>query len=160
MDTIRQWVITVSVVSVISGVLMSLLPKSNNKNLFRSIAGVIMIYTFLQPLIGTQSLKINISDYLSDNYSISESIDEYADLSIISSAEKAIENLLTQEAEKLKISCSFTCRCKVENEKIHINSITVKPKPDENSIKKIYEIADSLAIERNAIVFEGENDEY
>ncbi len=160
MGTIKQWVITVSTVSIISGILISVLPKSTQKTLFKSIVSVLMIYAFLLPIVKAQKIKFNIDDYLSDNYRISNDANEYALLSIVSSAEKAIENLLDEEAEKQKINCKFICKCEVTDDAITVKKLTVKPEQNKFDVKKIYEIADSFGINTEVIVFEGENNEH
>ena len=68
MDKIRQWTLTISAVSVISGVLVSLMPKCSNKNLYKVISVIILIYAFMQPFTGTMGINFNLTDYLSDNY--------------------------------------------------------------------------------------------
>ena len=99
MDNIKQWVVTLSAISIISGVLISLLPKSSHKTLYKSLSAIIMVYAVLQPLTYTKKLQLNIDDYLYENYSISNSLDDYAISSVVDSAETAIENLFIEEAE-------------------------------------------------------------
>ena len=99
MNEIRQWVLTISAVSIISGILISLVPKSSHKNLYKTITGLVLVYTFFQPFIDSKDIDFNINDYLFYNYSVSENADKYAQASIIRSAEKAIEEILIEEEE-------------------------------------------------------------
>ena len=156
MDNIKQWVVTLSAISIISGVLISLLPKSSHKTLYKSLSAIIMVYAVLQPLTYTKKLQLNIDDYLYENYSISNSLDDYAISSVVDSAETAIENLFIEEAEKLEIDCNFQCSCEEKNNKITVTKLTVTPKLTPEDIEEIYNIAKSLGVNTEVIVFEGE----
>ena len=160
MDKISQWTLAVSAVSAICGVLVSLLPKSSNKNLYKVITVIILIYAFLQPFIGTKGIDFNISDFISDNYSVSGDIDKYALSSILNSAEKAIEELFYEEAQKFNIDCKFKCECIISDEKISVEKIIIDTKLNESEINQIEDIAKSLGLERNIIYYMGEDDEH
>ena len=156
MNEIRQWVLTISAVSIISGILISLVPKSSYKNLYKTITGLVLVYTFLQPFIDSKDIDFNINDYLFDNYSVSENADKYAQASIIRSAEKAIEEILIEESEALEIECSFKCSCKIKGEELIVEQISVKSKSyklDKNSIE---ELAEKFGFDKTVLVFEGE----
>ena len=156
MDEIKQWVLTISAVSIVSGVLISVLPKSSHKNLFKTITGIVLIYSAITPILGADGIDFNIEDYLVDNYSVSENIDKYALSSVVDSAEKAIEDIMLREAANNNIECRFSCGCVIENDKILPNKIIVTPKPSEDDMNKIILIAENLGFDKNAISFEGE----
>ncbi len=156
MDNIKQWVVTLSTISIISGVLISLLPKSSHKTLYKSLTAIIMVYAVLQPLTYTKKLQLNIDDYLYENYSISNSLDDYAISSVVNSAETAIENLFIEEAEKLEINCNFQCSCEEKNNEITVTKLTVTPKLTPEDKEEIYNIVKSLGVNTEVIVFEGE----
>ena len=160
MDTVRQWAITVSAVSIICGVLTSLLPKSSHKTLYKTIASILMVYTFLQPMMHGEDFEFSINDYLSENYSVSNNIDEYALSSVVNSAEKAIENLFIQEAEKINIDCSFRCVCQAINNKISVSKLIVTSNDNTDISNEIYKIANLLEINSEVIIFEGETNEH
>ena len=156
MEKIRQWAIIISSVTIISGTLVSLLPKGSHKNLYKTIIGIILLYTFIQPVMGGNDIDFNIQNFLVDNYEVSENIDKYALSSMIGSAESAIEKLLKDEAAKKNIECGFTCRCEIKNEKMVVEEITVKGATGEN-YQTIKEIILDIGISEAIINFEGEN---
>lgn len=160
MNDIRQWVLTISTVSIISGAVVSLLPKSSHKNLYKVITVIIMVYAFIQPFAGSKGVDFRINDYLSDNYSVSREIDKYAVSSIVDSAEKAINNLLSEESAVLSKKYTYKSKCKIVDEQIIVEKITVLPKPDENDLMKIEEIAEHLGFDSKVIVYEGDGNEY
>lgn len=159
MDKIKQWSLTVSAISILSGVLISLLPKSSHKNLFKTITGIILIYAVMQPIIGGSGVNFKIGEFISDNYTVSENIDKYARSSIVDSAEKAIENLLSEEAAKIEVNCKFKCRCKIEDNKIKVELISVTPALDTEDAEKIRNISETMGFDKDIIIFEGEKNE-
>lgn len=159
MDKIKQWTLTVSAISIISGILLSLLPKSMNKSYFKVIASIIIIYAVLQPFIGSNSIDFKIDDFLKDNYQVSENLDKYAISSMISSAERAIEDLYSEKAESYGIDLTFECECIIKNDEIAVKKITVYPIPDSNEIELIEEWSETFGFDKSIVIFEGENNE-
>lgn len=160
MDKIKQWTLTISAVSIISGIIYAVLPRDTNKNFFKAIVSIIIIYTALQPLIGTKSIDFRISDYLKDNYQVSESIDKYALSAMINSAEKAIEDLLAEKSQVLEMSVDFRCRCYEENNEIMVEEISVSSETGEYDYEKIENLIESLGFDKGVIVYEGESNEH
>ena len=74
MKDIKQWAIMISAVSIISGVLISILPKSSHKNLFKTITGILLLYSAITPILGAGGIDFNIKEYLDDNYAVSEAL--------------------------------------------------------------------------------------
>ncbi len=159
MDKIRQWTLTVSAVSIMSGVLISALPKSMHKNYFKLITSIILIYVLMQPLLGKNIIDFNISDFLNDNYKVSENIDKYAMSSMINSAEKAIEDLFYTKAEENNIECRFECDCALSNDEIAVKRIKVTPDLNEAERQIIENWSVSLGFDISIVAFEGENNE-
>ena len=156
MDKIRQWTFTISTVSIISGLLLSVVPKSSQKNLFKVIIAIVLIYAVLQPAINSKGVDFRIDDFLSDNYQVSESLDKYALSSIIKSAEKAIEDVLQDKAEALNINCRFECDCEMINEEIVVKQINIYSSESSESLSRISEIISGLGLDSSYIVFKGE----
>ena len=139
MDEVKKWAVTVSAVSIISGVVSSLLPNNTYKNLFRFVAGVVLVYAVLQPLIGRNSIDFNIGDFLKENYEVSENIDKYAQNAMVDSSEKAIEDMFLDYAKSNGADLKIDCRCKVYDNNIIVEEIVVTecvPKEKLNIIKQ------------------------
>ena len=154
MDIIRQWTIVISSVTIISGVLISLLPENSHKNLYKTIVGIVLLYAFIQPFTGGYNIDFKVIDYISDNYKVSENIDKYALSSMINSAENSIEKLLAQEATNKSIECTFTCKCAVENEQIVVKKIIIENLQPQ-SHQTIIDIAETFGFSGNIIEFAG-----
>ena len=159
-DQIKQCTLVISAVSVVSGVLISLLPKSSHKNLYKTITGLVLIYAFMMPVIGQNVIDFNFEDFLHDNYSVSSDIDKYALASIVDSAEKAIENIMNDEARKQNIQCEFRCRCEISDNQLAIEKISVKSDLNESERERVKNIAESFGFDKSSVEFEGEDNEY
>lgn len=150
---------TVSMVSVISGILLSFVPKGKMKAAYKTLVSIILVYSFLLPLIDTKSIDFNIEDYLSDNYEVSENYDKYAIQSVVSSAEKAIEDMLSEFANSEEIDCSFSVKCEIVKDRIAVASIEVVGTADSAAKEKIIAHIDELGFNKDIIEFKGEIDE-
>lgn len=156
MDKIRQWTLTVSAVSVISGVLLSLLPEKMNKSYFKVVTSIILIYAIVQPLTGSYGYGFNANDYLKDNYQVSEDLDKYAVNSIISSAEKAIENLYSDKAEENGLNINFDCECNITNNEITVEKIKAYPTDNSEERRLVEAWTEEFGFDKSIVVFEGE----
>lgn len=156
MEKIRQWTIMLSSVAVVSGVLVALLPKSSHKNLYKVIVSIVLIYALLLPLTEAYDFDFNISDYLRDNYAVSENIDMYAQNTLLRSAEKTINGILSDESLKADISCEFITECEVVDSNVEVIRITVNNVADESKKSKIVELIVTLGFDEKIIVFAGE----
>ncbi len=159
MDKIRQWTLTVSAVSIVSGVLISLLPENMNKSYFKVIASIILIYAALQPFIGSNSIGFEIDDFLKDNYQVSENLDRYAVNSMLSSAEKAIEDLFLEKAEKSGLKLNFNCECVLNGNEISVEKIRAYPITNTNEMHLVEEWSDEFGFDKSIVIFEGVNNE-
>lgn len=159
MEKIKQWAILVSAVSIVSGVLISLLPKGKLKAAYKSLVGVIMVYALLSPIFGTKGLDFSVDEYLSNNYEVSENIDNYALSAMISSAEKAIVNILKDELSEKNIIADVEAKCILENGEIKLESIVFYGEFSENHKEVIISLAEKLGFEKQTISFTGESNE-
>lgn len=160
MDKIKQWTLTLSAISIISGLILVILPQDTNKKLFKVIVSVVMIYAALQPIISMKGIDLNIGDYLKDNYQVSENIDKYALSAMINSAEKAIENLLAEKSEELNLKFTFSCVCSETDGEISVEEIIIFPKADENEKEILESIIESLGFDKSIIIYEVEGNEH
>ena len=157
MDKIKLWALTVSTVSIISGVILSLLPKNAYKKYYKFIVGIMLVYTFLQPIIGKNSIDFDITDYLKDNYEVSDNIDKYAQSAMVDSAEKAIEAMFTEFADKNSIDCKIRCKCRINNRKITVDKIYIINSLSEEKTILIEEFAVSAGFDESILIYMGDN---
>ena len=157
MEKIRQLALSVSLVSIISGVLISLLPKGKNKEFYKIITTIIIIYVFIQPFTGIQTPDFNIENIRDNNFKVSNNIDQYANSTIISSAESAIETLLLQNFSNEGISCNIKCVCEIKDSKINIVNIIVKDCSNAQEKNVVKEIIANSGFDSAVLRFEGDN---
>ena len=156
MNKINQWAMTVSIVSIISGILISLLPKSSYKDFYKALTTIVLVYALIQPIDGNRVSDFEINEYLKDNYTVSNNIDKYANSSVILSAENAIEELLMNECGTLDMNVSFDCECSIDGETVSVKEIRVNGISDSKHKDALYEIIESMGFERNILIFAGE----
>ena len=156
MDEVKKWAITVSAVSIISGVVASLLPDNSYKNLFRFVAGVVLVYAVLQPLIGKNSIDFDINEYIKENYEVSKIIDKYARSAMLDSAEKAIEDLLLDFAKKNDTDLKLNCKCEVQDGNIVINEIKVITCIPKENLSIIKQFAIESGFDESVLVYAGD----
>lgn len=159
-EKISQWALTLSGVSIVSGILLVLLPHNSHKKMFRAIITIIMIYAALQPIVGTNAFDFNISDFIKDNYKVSEGVDKYAIIGMLRSAEKAIEDILSEQAQAQNIQAEFRCKCEEKDSEITVKCIYVTGNYSDNSKADIKNIITSLGFDKSTIIFEGDIDEH
>lgn len=159
MDSIKKWTLLISAVAVISGILLSVLPEGKLKGAYKALTGVILLYAFLYPMLSGNTIDFDVADFLSDNYEISENIDKYALSAVISSAEKAIKELLEGEIKKNNINCEIKVQCSEENGEILIDSLCFTGTLAKEEKTQVINIAKSLGFREDAIIFIGESDE-
>ena len=160
MSDMKQWAVNLSVISILSGLLLALLPQSTHKKVFKVVVSILLIYASILPFIGSKSIDFNLSDYMKDNYQVSENTDKYALSAIVRSAEKTIENILTEKAESENLKLDFKCYCEIVDDAIEIKKISVSQTPDTTAIDKLENIIVSMGFEASVLYFEGEDDEH
>ncbi len=155
MDKNRQWILTVSAISIISGILLYIVPESSQKNIFKVVTSVILIYAVIQPIISFKGVDFNLEDYLTDNYQVSENLDRYAVDTMKKSAEKTIETLLSEKSAEQGLDCSFECKCTITDDRLEVENITIKLLNNDNSQEKIINICTALGFKESVLIFEG-----
>lgn len=153
MDKINQWSVTVSAVSVISGILLSLIPDSKIRPAYKTLVSIVLVYSIMLPLTNSFSINFDINDYIKENYNIRDDLDKYALKSALSSAEKAIEEALNDYFTYEKIKCDFSVECYLKGEEIRVKRITVESQENEDGIKALL---CELGFSEGIIEFKGE----
>lgn len=159
MEEIKKWTLLISAVAVISGVLLSVLPEGKLKKAYKTLTGVILVYAFLYPLVSGHYIGFTMNEFLSDNYEISENIDKYALSAIISSAQKAIKELIESELEKKSIESKVTVQCTESGGEIKVTSVSFLDDLSDTIKSKVIDICLSFGIDKDIIKFTGESDE-
>lgn len=159
MEEIKKWSLLISAVAVISGVLLSVLPEGKLKKAYKTLTGVILVYAFLYPVVSGHYVNFTVSEFLSDNYEISENIDKYALSAVIGSAQKAIKELIENELEKKSISSKVTVECTEKDGEVKIASVSFLDNLSEEEKDEVIDICLSLGIDEKIVKFTGERNE-
>ncbi len=146
----------ISAVCIFSGVLLSVVPKGKLKSAYKTLASILLVYTFLYPLFDSSNVYFNISDYLSDNYQVSENLDKYALSSMIYSAENAIEKLLTESLKQSDFSCEISAECSFSSDEIIVDRLNITGEYNNEQKSKIKQIITDFGFNSDIIKFSGE----
>ncbi len=108
MNDIKLWCKLICIISIVSGVLLSLLPKSKLDTAFRGLVSVLLVFCFVYPLGENKNLFKNIS-FISSNAVISEE-DMFVNNSNI--IVDCAEELLEQQLNEVIVAVNSDGRCK------------------------------------------------
>lgn len=159
MDKIKRWTLIISAVSVVSGILTWILPEGKLKGAYKTLCAVVIVYAFLYPIASNSRVDFSVSEFLIDNYEVSEKVDKYALSALIGSAENAIEELLSEEIKSMDIDCKVKASCMEENGEIKVSALTFIGTLSKQQISDVTSLAVSLGFDKDIIAFTGENDE-
>lgn len=159
MDKIKEWAVVISAVSVISGVLLSVVPEGKLRPAYKTLISIVLVYCIMLPLINSWSIDFSFEEYLRDNYEVSENYDKYALQSVISSAQKAVEETLSEYSEEINIPCNFDVKCEFSEEQVFVSEIAVIGADTAEIKDKITAMIIELGFEKEIIKFKGEADE-
>lgn len=159
MDKIKQCTVLISAVSIISGILLSVIPQGKLRPAYKTLISVVLIYAFMSPLITSGSIDFNIGDYLRSNYELSGSYDKYALQSVTDSAEKAVEQALFDLASASEITCSFSAECVTEGDGVKLKKIIVSGASSPEIRDEIMKLLLDSGFDKEIIIFEDETDE-
>lgn len=155
MESVKKWTLLISAVAVVSGILLSVLPEGKLKKAYKTLTGVILVYAFFYPVVSGYYVDFSVKDFLSDNYEISENIDKYALSAVISSAQKAIRELLEDELQKKNIHSSITVECGESEGEIKIISVSFSDLLTKEEKNEVIDICINFGIDEDIIKFIG-----
>ncbi len=99
----KKWLCLICLVSVLSAVTDSVIPKSKTKSAFSFLYAAVLVYAFISPLTNTDlsDLKLNF-DFLK-NESVSSEFQQSADKTALESAKLGFENVIKEKLFALNI---------------------------------------------------------
>lgn len=158
MREIENWSKIISIVTIISGVLVSLIPKSKLTSAYKTMVAILLIYLFISPfsslIKNINSVSFRAPDYIEDDMlSIAnEPIFETAETII----NDKIEAVLSEKGYNIKCAVSLN-----ENDShIHIDEIIIYGNFSKNEKANIKEIISDFLETAYEIKFSGEIEVY
>ena len=156
MKSIENWCISVSVVSVITGIITTLLPKSALKNTYFILTGIVTLYVCIQPFTDWREFQVDFEKILSYREQNNSSDVDY-NSSILYAAEQTYKKYIDSKLKEMSQKAECTCECEYANEKLYITKITIYGNiSDESQEKFINEIKDIIQ-ETTVVEFRGDD---
>ncbi len=125
MEKISLWCKSIALVSVISSLIMFVVPEGSCKKAFRTLFSFIMIYTVVSPLIGQKPDFSFIKDYseYKTEYNISDTSEKYDYNPLVSAAESETEKYFASLLDEIGSEGYCEVTYDLESEKLKICEI-------------------------------------
>lgn len=158
MDKISAWCKMITLISILSSVLMLVLPEGKSKKAFKMLFSFIIIYSFVSTLSEIRTDFSHISKYFDDweNSAVSEDFNDYENYPIISAAESETEKYFNDLLSNIGMEGYCEAVCDTEAGRIILLEIYINAKADESQKKTIAEEVVKIYGEETTIIFSGE----
>lgn len=157
----KSWIITICVVSVVSGILSCVMPRSSAKKAFQYVCSVVLVYAVLYPFISgsfefPDLEKIFGSDKADTSYEFSSKSEEVYLIAAQSGCISAAENVL----KEINIAYDeVTAHCVTDDGEIILKKISVFGSYSQEQKEQIKKALYKTFPEKTVIEFEGGTDE-
>ena len=154
MERISQWCTAVSLVSVLSSVVILLLPESSTKKAFKVLLSVMLVYTVFSPLSDGFD-KISLDEMFSFSRGTYE-LEEYENFTLLTAAESETEKYIITFAESINADISCEVACSYEEAAIRVKSVEISGEIDKEQEARIKEELNKLTDGKTNIIFTGD----
>lgn len=159
MNDVKQWCMLISAVSIVSGIIMSIIPESKLKKVYNCLVTVLLVYVFILPLIKEEKYDFDFKSYLKQNEEVSK---EFSDKSFLP-AESVINSEIGESIERRLKENGFdadcTVKCTVGQNNFSVDKITVLIADDFSKNEIINDILKEYTTALTKIEFVGDKNE-
>lgn len=152
MEKLMLWIKISSVAAVVSAVTLALVPESKLKNTYKTICGMIVIFSLLSAFSGVDFKEISL---IESGEEISLSLEEKTDDLLVEEGENIIADFLTEKLKDAGFDAKLECILSEEE----ISRITVYGQFDEGEKAEIKRVINEILKEVKSVVFASVNDE-
>lgn len=155
MDKLKQWCVTVSVVSVVSGVLMYLIPKGSGKNTYRVLVSLILLHTFIFPFTDFKGFSFDFSEFIPQSNNTASDTYEGELYVAQKTYEEYIESQLRQTVGEIECECI----CTYSEGELMLRSIIILTEVNSEAKEEILHKLESVTDENTSVFFRGNEDD-
>lgn len=127
MEDIKQWCLMISAVSIISGIILYLVPSCKLKGAYSFLSSILLVYTLITPSCDNFLTDFDLSDYFNND----TVIEEFSDNTFMP-AESIVNSEIAKSIRKLLQDNGFDAECTVistiEKDSLNINEISISGK--------------------------------
>lgn len=156
MKGIENWCVAVSAVSVVTGIITTLLPKSAIKNTYIILSCVVLLYACIQPVTDWRELKIDFAKIISDS-SDSDVYDEDYNSSILYIAEQTYKKHIDSQITDISENAECSCECEYSNGQLFIRKIIITGSTQVGQQEKILSKIKDIIQDTTIVEFRGDN---
>lgn len=161
MIKLKEWIVLITFVTIMSAVFLCLVPSVKLKSAFGILCGIVIIYTAVSPLVGLDIEDVDFEAIFNLNEEQSEGYSALSDNALLlaaqDSVEKAIEAKLLNAGIK---SEKITAECKMENGEIVLYEIVLYCSLSEAEKNRASNLLEEFRSKNTKIIFvSGEKNE-
>ena len=152
---IKNWASVISVIAIVSGVLIVIIPENKIKKIYNIIVTLFLIYAFLLPFNNKTYSTFDLNRFLKSNENLKQEYNEKSLDIFEESAKSVLESKIEEKFKNSGIDAKVNIECKVEEDAFIIDKISVICSSTQHK-SIITKILDEFKTEYTKIVFEGE----
>lgn len=117
MEKVSLWCKLIALISILSSVILLILPESKSKKAFKTLLSVVMIYAFISPFSDAEIDFTKLHRILSNSYETDtqETIQDYSYYPLITAVEAETENYFNNLLSDLSIAGECKAVCEMES---------------------------------------------
>lgn len=158
MEKINSWCKIIALISLLSSVILLVIPESRIKKAFKTLLSLILIYTFISPLSNVDADFSFIDNFLTGT-SISsqeEIISEHQYYPVIKAGEAELEKYFDEIISKCGAKGQSEVICKYEEDRLVIKEVIIHGLTGEEERRFITDEVRKIGDEKTTISFSGE----
>lgn len=156
MDSIKNWCIVVSGVSVVSGIITALIPRGSTKNTYRVLTCIVLLYAMIQPVTQWREMKIDFNKLIGSESEGGVVSWEKND-SVVFVAEETYEKHIDSLIRKTGADAKSECVCEYSDGELKLIEITVTGQINEHEKENIANEIQNVIQETTIVKFRGDS---
>ncbi len=158
MSGINMWCKLVVYVSMISAIVMLIIPENSLKKVFQTLMTVILIFSLMHPLSNNDGIYVNFNDFftLQDKNEIKNELANYKNMPIVNSVQSETEKYLNEKMKSSGVDAVCNVVCSVKDNTVYVDKVTVETHIDEGDKKHILTVIREICTNESEIIINGE----
>ena len=161
MIKLKEWIVLITFVTIMSAVFLCLVPSGKLKSAFSVLCGIIIIYAAVSPFVGLDIEDVDFDAFFVTDEEVSESYSSLGENAALLAAQDSIDDAV--EAILKKAGFQFEkveTQCRMQNGEIVLTEIVIYCAFDESEKEKALNLLEDFKSESTQIIFvSGEKNE-
>ena len=154
MIKLREWIVLITFVTIMSAVFLCIVPSGKMKAAFGILCGIVIVYAAISPLVGIDIEDVDFDAIFNDDEEQSESYSSLADDAMLLAAQDSISDAVESVLKNAGlISRKIEAECEIQSGEIVLSEITVFCSFDEYEKEKAAKLLEQFCSENTRIIF-------